>query len=404
MRKSVLLRIIIAALLIGYPKLPLSNIPIGAILIIAFPMFFKQIYLNRRMLNILMPSFMFLGYCLLRLSLSDKASSLDLSFVAAIGYKLAIAPAIAETIAFLYLNSPISLYVYLGVQSVLICISLWSFQFFNFLLLFQGKATINVFSNIFEQRGLGFGLIHNEGGAFIIVIWCLLQTLGFASFLGGLLSGLKYFPALISIALSRTNAVVFGLYAIISRDFKALTLLAAGFIFLIAVTNSDFPLFSQVLEAYTSYETTGIASTRSTDALITMSQIKLEPESIAFGEGLFLNSDGTFFKDVDIGFLRLMLFGGCTGVTLFTLSNLYPLIYLFFELKPRTSLKLKPQYYGKKNIIFNEKSFLAFSYIAIPLLFALFNVKGLIVVSWAAIAACRITSLVSMSESHVVLE
>lgn len=85
--------------------------------------------------------------------------------------------------------------------------------------------------------------------------------------------------------------------------------------------NKVFPF---VFEMYFQYESTGTASSKSTDVLAKMWTIPISEQVYLYGSGLFTDpSTGSYYRHVDIGYLRNILFGGIFWMLLIVLYNSY---------------------------------------------------------------------------------
>ncbi|AXQ99037.1 hypothetical protein D0N37_15800 [Pseudoalteromonas piscicida] len=84
------------------------------------------------------------------------------------------------------------------------------------------------------------------------------------------------------------------------------------------MTNWMFELFINFFES-------GTLKTSSSDSLKTLFFMPTE-YTILFGDGLYLSDEGEYYKQTDVGFLRLILFGGLIHNLVFYFS----FIYLFY--------------------------------------------------------------------------
>lgn len=84
-----------------------------------------------------------------------------------------------------------------------------------------------------------------------------------------------------------------------------------------------------------SYQNSNKISTSSTNHLISMLSVPLDPIDYIFGRGAYMNSDGTYYMHTDSGYFRQILFWGIPGLTL-TLA--YQIHLIFYPVMKKTNV------------------------------------------------------------------
>jgi hypothetical protein len=106
--------------------------------------------------------------------------------------------------------------------------------------------------------------------------------------------------------------------------FCAIALTAA--IFAVTVDVREGAL-SQVFEIWNYYQDNGVVGSGSTDVLSQMTAIPMELGTWVFGDGLFFTHSG-FYQDTDIGFSRIVFFGGLVGLMFYVSIFFWPLFFV----------------------------------------------------------------------------
>lgn len=215
------------------------------------------------------------------------------------------------------------------------------------------------------------------GGSYIYRKKILYYTSIFIIILAGILSARTFFAIFI----------VLGIYLFVVRlsnikfvgmIVKSMLFLAVAIIILYNIASQyiDMERFEEItswaFEAIFSYKDTGMASTRSSDRIIEM--YKSVPNDIIgwiIGEGHFENLDGSYYKNTDIGYLRLILCFGLIGLLFYLL-----IVYIFYKETSRLYSKA-----GRELIIclyIFELILLTKGIISLSLYISLFYVTGVL--------------------------
>jgi hypothetical protein len=165
---------------------------------------------------------------------------------------------------------------------------------------------------------VGFGLsflfyiksyIINKKINFISIVIGLVLILGTffsgrSGFIGAIIGLLYYFFARDKTRLKVRN-IMYAIILILVVILASLIILPK---FVDLLIERVFPF---VFEFYYKYESTGILQTNSTNVFKKMWSISIEGKDILFGTGLFTDSaTGEYYRGVDIGYLRNLLYGG----------------------------------------------------------------------------------------------
>jgi hypothetical protein len=312
-------------LTVGYSKIPLISIPIGIIIIAIDWNNLMRILRTKVGISHMFFCGLFLFYFLARLALRSESFDLTtLNFILALFYKAFIGLYIAYIFAYLIINKSSLIYLYLLLQIFLIVLSAFNINVYSFLLIFQTADANDVFGEIFGKRSTGFGVIHNEGIVFLILIYTIytsfVKELKFYHFMLGIIMYLTAFS-------SRLILVLLPVWQIIK---SVRSLMAIGLIVLLYILNFDVddgPL-SHVFELWNYYLINGTLGTTSTDVIARMVYMPSEIGTWIIGDGKFFDDTG-FYKSTDIGFSRIIFFGGIIGFIFYVMVFFWPLFFMY---------------------------------------------------------------------------
>ncbi|QWD27075.1 hypothetical protein G6684_01725 [Polynucleobacter paneuropaeus] len=359
-RLNIINYFIIFFLITGYPKDPVYGLPLLLLVLIFFPRKVISALLDRNIYPQYVTLFIFVFYCLIRLALQDEATAADYYFIINITYKVIVGFIIARIFIYLLEYKYLYLYLYLLIQILIIVCSYFYSPLYNFLLNFQTQDARNVFMHTFGLRSMGFGIVHNEGVVFLVIIYNFLIYRNQSRFLGAIISPIIYLIGLSS----RFGIVLIMISQFLISPFKlgiSILIFFVCFIFFIDINSEEL---SSVFEVYRNYVDFGGVSTASTDALMTMQYMPNNFFTFLVGDGQFFSSDG-FYMGTDIGFSRILFFGGILGLILYFLITCWPLF--FMQLRHR-----------------DKKFYMLLT--SILICFLLSNIKGLVVENWVFIA------------------
>lgn len=235
-----------------------------------------------------------------------------------------------------YLNYAIKLVVSAFVlQSFIQIVAFLNDEFLHFVRYFQHQSDAEMLSEGYGRlRGLAlsseltFSLAAGYGLAFIFF------AVYANAFEKKTLSKAIYYLALVIGAMFAGRTAFVGLFigyclhlhiaAVKKKNFfkqlfASIFLITLAVLFLENSPDEVRPLLSFAFEFYYAYRDTGSVSTESTDILFNkhlsvLSDVGLP--TLMFGDGLYTNYDGTYYKNTDSGYVRNILFGGLFFVAL----------------------------------------------------------------------------------------
>jgi hypothetical protein len=237
-------------------------------------------------------------------------------------------------VAFSVYRSPKSLLTWLILQSIFIFLSVSNYDFYIFALNFISPDAVKVFSEIYFIRGLGFGLYHVDGAllfSFFSLLPLLLNAYPRVNF-----RYIGYFSLFFSILLARSSFIMIGLIGLIKKPVWLSIFLVAMLIVSPYIVENHGVLY-EALELFRNYLDTGTVSSRSTDENLRMLIFPYEMEGWFHGEGFFFSEPSIFYRGTDLGWIRLLLFGGVPFVLIFIVLNLAP---IFLMNKKQFSIKM----------------------------------------------------------------
>lgn len=346
-------------LLVGYPKDPFFGIPLSLIILV---LFFREIVstVNKKVyFPQILTVFLFFFYCCTRWLLQLDSTLQDLNFIVILAYKAVTGIIIAKAFFDLLEIDYRFIYLYLAIQLTLITMSAYDASLYAFLLMFQTGAAQDVFVHTFGIRSMGFGIIHNEGVTFLAVFYSFLIYKNQSRVLGLLFSPLMYVTAFTS----RMGVVLIAISQALMSQFKLITSIFTIFILVFFLFDTSSGPLSEAFELYNNYIDFGELSSRSTDAISTMPSIPDNFLSWVIGDGRFFAED-SFYMETDIGFSRIVFFGGIIGLIFYVLMSFWPLYFIDFKKRDRNFYLLLV------NLI---------------VCFVLINIKGINIQNWAFI-------------------
>ncbi|MGP4922406.1 hypothetical protein [Pseudomonas lundensis] len=217
-----------------------------------------------------------------------------------------------------------ALLVWLSIQTTIIIASIFSFDFYSFLLGFISPRSAEVFQYVFGLRAIGFGLFHVDGALTLVI----------ASFYYLLVSDNKFTNKLllllmlpISMAVARSAIIPYailggfkkGLYLKLSLIFSLVVMLV------LSVTITSGPVY-EATEIFRNFLDRGDFHSDSVNSLTTMYVFPENLETYVYGAGKYFESDTSdlaFYMYTDVGYLRLLFYSGMGSVFLFILINIY---------------------------------------------------------------------------------
>ncbi len=350
---------IILLLLVGHPKEPFFGIPLSLILLVLFFRKIVSILNNKVYFPQILTVFLFFSYCSTRWLLQQDSTLQDLNFIVILAYKAITGILIAKAFFDLLEKDYRLIYLYLTIQLTLIILSAYNANLYAFLLMFQTGAAQTVFVHTFGIRSMGFGVIHNEGVTFLVAFYSFLIYKNQSKILGLLFSPFIYVTALTS----RMGMILIAISQVLISPYKLIFSLFTIFILIFFLLDTTSGPLSEAFELYNNYINFGELSSRSTDAISTMPYITDNFLSWVFGDGRFFADDG-FYMGTDIGFSRIVFFGGVIGLIFYMLISFWPLFFIDFK---------------------NRDRLFYIFVLNLSIYFVLINIKGINLQNWAFI-------------------
>lgn len=341
---------------IGYPKLPNTSVPLFLFVIFLYRDIlikaFKSLILTKQFFIILIFGFYFVFRALIQNDFLNR----ELVFILTLIYKFSLGYLIAE-IVFVCLNrAPNLIYFYLFIQLFLISFSAFNNELYSFLLLFQSSDAKEVFTETFGLRSMGFGIVHNEGVAFLVVLYSILIYTFKSNLLNTIYAPLIY----LTVFSSRMGMFLAGLSQLLLSPRKLLFSIIIICILVFLLIDTTQGPFSEAFELLNNFNSTGDFNSKSTDAISNMEVFPDSTSTWLIGDGKFFSNDG-FYMGTDIGFSRIVFFGGGFGFLIYVILTIYPLFLIDYK---------------------NRKLIFYLFVLNSILLFIITNVKGINVQNW----------------------
>ena len=313
--------VVLLLITLGFPRFPWSDVPLCAVLIVSHFKYVIHLFTRLESIKCLFPISLFFLFGFTLWLTHEGNSSADLVFLISICIKAVLNIFIALILTPILLKDGRSLLIWIFIQVVLITISVLDERAFQFLTIFSGQSGYDVYSNLFNLRGVGFGIVHVYGAITVLGASFLYASIISQTFLGRYILFLMQSVALL---VSRSAIPILGIFLLL---FEKLMLLVFVFIFLaisyyfISVFDTEGVL-GQVLELGASLIETNSLTTKSTEASMAMWVFPVDIYSAIVGYGKFFN-EGLFFMGTDVGYSRISLFGGFPLLLLFIYANVY---------------------------------------------------------------------------------
>lgn len=329
-------------LLIGLPRIPFTNIPFAIFLILFH---YKTIYLVHKENKNKMLIFYFIQLYFLSAGIFIAAGLNDLIFFITLIIKINIGFYSGIIAAKLIFKKPNIVFYWLIIQSIIAILSISSKPIFDFFIVFVPQTSIDTISSIFLLRGIGFGIYHAEGA----VIFALVALLPFALNLKKPKYFFTYLTSTITIVslgssmLLARSAMIPIFIGFLLRNPKGMIkviLVLVSLTFISPYITPESGVLYESTEIFRNFYIDKKISTKSTDANLNMIVFPSSIEGFLAGEGRFFNTEkgfrSGFYKRTDIGWFRLLLFGGVLIVFPFLILNLMWLVK-----KPHPTIKQK---------------------------------------------------------------
>jgi hypothetical protein len=335
---------------VGSPFIPATGIPFFLIIfIIKFKTLFFYLLKYKKSFYILLSySFLFILHSIWR-----AQTTADLLFSLQIVIKYFIFLFNGFLAGSIVKRRPSLLFYWVLFQAILILLSASNNFVYNLLLSFISPAAHHTFSSIYGLRSLGFGLYHVDGS----LQYAFMALISFIAInrLNSIYSIALVLLSLLSLLVARSAVVILSLFLFLISPCKLLFAICV-YITVGYYSSEDWgPIYSST-ELIRNFLDSGEFYTVSTNENLNMF---IFPDNISgwlFGQGRFFESDGLFYMQTDLGWIRLLLFGGI------------PYIFLFILLNLTLIIKMPPN--KNKLLIFVLSSFI------------ILNFKGIFVVSF----------------------
>ncbi|AGH95679.1 hypothetical protein [Pseudobdellovibrio exovorus] len=354
-------RLVALTMIIGFPRIYNTEIPLAALLL---PFYLKEIYQFSKKNAGLVSIFVLLVLLFLLIgSLSFLIGSgefRDISFHFQILIKIILSTLFGIILYEILRPSKGPLLTWLVIQICIIIVSGLSSSFFQFMLGFISPKSADVFQHIWGLRTVGLGLLHVDGATNIISAVFYLSLLSKQMFLTFILWFI-IFP--ISMTLARSALIPYSLFSIFSSrmHIRIPLLFSLLCMFILSPFISSGPMF-EALELFRNFISQGSFSSTSVSGTADMYKLPTQISTWIIGDGLFfINSPLSlqFYMNTDIGYLRILFFGGLPYLLLFIAINSYFLLPLIFCRKTKKTREIS-----------------IFSFVLL-LVFAILNTKGI---------------------------
>jgi hypothetical protein len=313
----IFLRMLLSA---GLPKIPFFGIPFIIFYMIRDVILQSKFLRSRVVINYYFVVLIVFGLYFIRFLVSESSVA-DLNFIVTLFFKFVCAPFLGYYLAVAY-EKGLAVY-FLITHLIILVLAIISPHIYQLLLYFQSVGVRDVFVDLNGMRAISFGLLHNEGAMFIAVNFYFLiinkykmtRLLSFASFL--------------FMAMSRLTGLLL-VVILFFRNFRALSLLCITCsltIMVLGISESLPEILEQAFEPVIYLFRYGSFDIPTIVHMFDMFVLPLDLATWVYGDGLFFEESGLFYMFTDLGFLRLIYFGGLAGLLLFVILNIFPVFF-----------------------------------------------------------------------------
>ena len=324
---SILLSAFVLLVIIGYPRIYATELPMA--------LFLVPFYL-RRFLQFQATNFKFflvfigLFSCWLfggvAACLMGDGTTQDVFFHVVVSFKILLNIFFGYVVYSVLKENDAALLIWLLVQVLVICVSMVSLDFYLVLLGFISPRSADVFQHIYGLRALGFGLYHVDGALTLIIAAFYYLLITKASFTKTLLLVLML-P--VSMAVARSAIVPYAILGVLKRGVlvKLCLFISMLTMFLLSMIVSDGPIYESA-EIFRNFLNRGVLHSDSVNALANMYVLPDSLKVYLFGVGKYFDSTSSelmFYMGTDVGYLRLLFYSGWGSIFVFVALNVFGL-------------------------------------------------------------------------------
>lgn len=324
---SILLSAFVLLVIIGYPRIYATELPMA--------LFLVPFYL-RRFLQFQATNFKFflvfigLFSCWLfggvAACLMGDGTTQDVFFHVVVSFKILLNIFFGYVVYSVLKENDAALLIWLLVQVLVICVSMVSLDFYLVLLGFISPRSADVFQHIYGLRALGFGLYHVDGALTLIIAAFYYLLITKASFTKTLLLVLML-P--VSMAVARSAIVPYAILGVLKRGVlvKLCLFISMLTMFLLSMIVSDGPIYESA-EIFRNFLNRGVLHSDSVNALANMYVLPDSLKVYLFGVGKYFDSTSSelmFYMGTDVGYLRLLFYSGLGSIFVFVALNVFGL-------------------------------------------------------------------------------
>ena len=219
------------------------------------------------------------------------------------------------------------------VQSIIVILSVFYKSFYLFLLGFISPRSADTFQNIFGLRALGFGLYHLDGAFLFSTAVFICLVFSKFNYVSRFLLLASMFVAML---MARSAVIPYAIYSLFSSKAKVRYLFIAlvNIIFLYIVFLSEYFSFGVLYESLELFRNVVVDKKLETDSTSRLFEMFLFPDNLKtflIGDGQYFGSMQTdFYKNIDVGYLRILYFSGLGAVFLYLVLNSFFIIFSLY--------------------------------------------------------------------------
>ncbi|PRC19239.1 hypothetical protein CQZ99_10660 [Pseudomonas poae] len=323
---------LVLVLVLGFPRVYGTELPMALILVPFYFAGFCRFVFARGWFAVIfciLFSLWFVGGLLA--FMNGEGESRDLFFHIVVSVKMLLNFLFGYVIYRVISARPAALIAWLIFQSIVIVLTMFSSEFYSFMLGFISPRSADVFQHIYGLRALGLGLFHVDGALTIVLALFFSILISQSKFMNGVLL-ILLLP--LSMAVARSAMVAYAIMSIFRKGllFKLFLLIALLVMIVLSFYVEDGPLF-EATEVFRNLFQYGELRSHSVEVLSEMYTLPQTMGEWFFGSGQYFSGSEDsleFYKGTDVGYLRLLYFSGVGSVLTYVLLNTYFLWALVF--------------------------------------------------------------------------
>ncbi len=230
------------------------------------------------------------------------------------------------------LARPSALIGWLVFQSIIIVMTMFNKDLYMVMLGFISPRSADVFQHIYGLRALGFGLFHVDGALTLVLALFFSMLMSKSKLINSLLL-IIFLP--LSMAVARSAIIAYVIMGMVRRGVLFKVALCVAFLFMVVLGFyvESGPIY-EATEIFRNLFQRGQFRSDSVSALSSMYSLPSTLDEYLFGSGQYFSTNTSvleFYKETDVGYLRVLYYSGFASLLIYILLNIYFLLVLILD-------------------------------------------------------------------------